>query len=467
MSKVAQGLEAAEKALDREYSRSTDPKLLGRIAVNWAFVSTWRGDVSSTIRYANQALDNLTEKGTTWRAVALITLGDGYSLAGDLNAAYQAQLNAVDACRISGNIFLLQIAYGNLAVTLRQQGRLQQTMDICQQRVDLARQEGVSQMVVVGWLHAIWGEVLAEFNDLDAAEDIARKGVDLAENHGDIGFLSKCYLCLIRILYSKQNIPAVIEIIDKLDHLSTVSDLPPLIPGMIVAWNVRVWLAEGKLETASLWTKERGFGADFNPSYEDEAETISSARILIAQGYANEATSLLQKVIDITAEGGRLSTMIESLVLQALAFQARNDMDQAMAALERALISAERDGFVRIFVDEGPPMAQLLYEALSRGIAPDYVSKLLTAFTSDETEQTSITPPRSSVSRLVEALSEREIEVLKLVAEGLTNKEIASRLYLSLNTIKVHTRNIYGKIGVRNRTQAVTKAKSLGILPFD
>jgi LuxR family maltose regulon positive regulatory protein len=147
--------------------------------------------------------------------------------------------------------------------------------------------------------------------------------------------------------------------------------------------------------------------------------------------------------------------------------QAQEDIDQALAKLERALILAKPGGFFRIFVDEGPPMARLLYEALSRGIAPEYVPRLLAAFTTDETEQASITPPRSSVSGLVEALSERELEVLQLIAEGLTNKEIASRLYLSLNTIKVHTRNIYGKLGVRNRTQAVTKAKSLGILPSE
>ena len=125
---------------------------------------------------------------------------------------------------------------------------------------------------------------------------------------------------------------------------------------------------------------------------------------------------------------------------------------------------AEPEGYVRIFVDEGPSMARLLYEALSSGISPDYVQQLLAAFPEVEPEQ--LEPSKSSApeSELVEPLSEREIEVLQLIAEGLTNPEIATKLYLSLNTVKVHTRNIYGKLGVKNRTHAGARARALGIL---
>jgi LuxR family maltose regulon positive regulatory protein len=136
-----------------------------------------------------------------------------------------------------------------------------------------------------------------------------------------------------------------------------------------------------------------------------------------------------------------------------------------MAALERALAAAEPGGFLRIFVDEGPSMARLLYEAVTRGIAPDYARRLLSAFPVAEPEQTTASEKQAPQSELVEPLSERELEVLLLFAEGLTNQEIASRLFLSLNTVKAHSSNIYGKLGVHSRTQAVARARALGLLP--
>jgi LuxR family maltose regulon positive regulatory protein len=179
---------------------------------------------------------------------------------------------------------------------------------------------------------------------------------------------------------------------------------------------------------------------------------------------------LLERLLKAAEEGRRMGSAIEILVLQALAHEAQGNIPLALAPLERALALAESEGYVRIFVDEGQPMARLLYEILSRaeapsrGIAPDYVRQLLAAFPDIEPDQ--IGPPKTQVpkSELVEPLSEREIEVLQLIAEGLTNQEVATRLYLSLHTVKVHARNIYGKLGVKNRTQAVAKGKALGIL---
>jgi LuxR family maltose regulon positive regulatory protein len=136
-----------------------------------------------------------------------------------------------------------------------------------------------------------------------------------------------------------------------------------------------------------------------------------------------------------------------------------------MSTLEQALAFAQAGGFIRIFVDEGPPMARLLYDALSRGISPDYVRRLLAAFPKPVPEMAGAAHIQSPKSELIEPLSEREFEVLQLIAEGLTNQEIATRLFLSLNTVKTHTRNIYGKLNVHRRTQAIARSQELGLLP--
>jgi LuxR family maltose regulon positive regulatory protein len=227
----------------------------------------------------------------------------------------------------------------------------------------------------------------------------------------------------------------------------------------MAAWQARILLAQDKLDAASQWVGERGLDADGDPTYLHEMEYIVLARILIAQGRLDETARLLQRLLEATETGGRTSRVIQILMLQALAFQAGGDTSRA------ALTLAEPGGFIRIFVDEGLPMARLLYEAATRGIAPDYARRLLAIFPVAEPEQADPSKTQASKSELVEPLSERELEVLQLIAAGLTNPEIASRLFLSLNTVKAHTRNIYGKLGAHSRTQAVARARALGVLP--
>jgi LuxR family maltose regulon positive regulatory protein len=254
------------------------------------------------------------------------------------------------------------------------------------------------------------------------------------------------------------------EIIQSMENFADEYDLPFSALSQLSAWQVRIWLAQGKLEAAYQWAKERELAPDGELTYLHEMEYILFARLLTAQGQLDEAIRILVWLQEAANAGGRTSSMIESLILQAIALQARKDTDQAMDVLLQALSLAEPEGFIRIFVDEGPPMAHLLYEAAAHGIVPDYVQRLLVAFNIDEPEQTDTSKTQVPTSELVEPLSERELEVLQLLAEGLTNPEIAARLFLSLNTVKVHTRNIYGKLGAHNRTQAVAQARALGIL---
>ena len=207
---------------------------------------------------------------------------------------------------------------------------------------------------------------------------------------------------------------------------------------------------------------------DLNPGAENKNSTTYRAYWLSLDESDNNPARFLVYLIaalkQAANEGGRISRTIEILALQALAFQAKSDLDRGMEALAQSLTLAKPEGFLRAFVDEGSLMARLLYEALKRQISPGYVRQLLAAFPNDEPEQAAPAPAKISEAEWVEPLSDREIEVIQLIAEGLTNQEIASKPYLSLNTVKVHTRNIYSKLAVNHRAQAVARARSLGIL---
>jgi LuxR family maltose regulon positive regulatory protein len=458
---------AAESTPRERWQQQTghdEMKLRGRAAVIRALMATYRSDAPGIILYARHALECLPEQDLAWRGAAAIALGDAHVFRGEYREAYQARAEALDASEAAGNAHLSMNVSLKQASNLRARGRLRQVVEICQQQWQIAEERGLSQTAVVGWLLAIWGEVLAETNELDEALDLVRKGVELAEKVGYVAVLGWSYLYLTRVLYSRGDLDGAEEAIEKMATMTRRSDLPPWFASLMAAWQARIWLAQDRLETASQWVGELGLDVDGELSFLREIEYVALARILIAQGRLQQASRLLQRLNKPAEAGGRTTSLIEILSLQALAFRAGVDTAGAMTALERALTLAEPGGFIRIFVDEGPPMARLLYEALSRGIAPDYVRRLLAAFPNVELEQPESTKPQVSEAELIEPLSERELEVLQLIAEGLTNPEIASRLFVSLNTVKAHARNIYGKLGVHNRTQAVAKAKALGVL---
>jgi LuxR family maltose regulon positive regulatory protein len=454
------------EALPREPDRLPDLNkvtLQGRVATIRAFIASFRGDGPEIIKYSRQALEYLPALDSVWRSSAAIVLGDAHSFSGEVAAAYRARLEALKASEATGNIYLILIASLKLAVTLRQQGRLQRVIEVCQQQSKLATESGLSKSAMVGSLFAVWGEILCEWNNLDTATEYVKKGVELSEQGRDVAVLGWSYLCLVRVLFSRRDLAGAEDAIQKMEKVGRESDVPPWITNQLAAWQARIWLVQAKFETASQWVQERGLSIIGELPFLRESEHIVLARILMAQGRLDETTRLLERLLEAAEAGGRTSRVIEILMLQSLTFQAGGDTARAMTTLEQALTIAEPGGYVRIFVDEGPPMARLLFEAPARGIAPDYVRQLLAAFPVAEPEQADLSKTQSARSELVEPLSERELEVLQLIAEGLTNQEVAAKLFLSLNTVKVHTRNIYGKLDAHSRTQAVARARALGI----
>jgi LuxR family maltose regulon positive regulatory protein len=315
-------------------------------------------------------------------------------------------------------------------------------------------------------LATVWGEVLAELSDLDGAIDKARKGVELTERGGDLAMIGWSYMSLMRILFSRGDMAGVEEKIQKMENVARESKVPPWFTNLMAAWQVQLWLIQEKLEAASQWAVERRLYTDGEYSLLHEIDFfllrdyVLYARILFAQEQLDEATNLLQHLLKAAEMGGRTSRVIEILILQALALHAGGDTARAMTMLERSLTLAEPGGFIRIFVDEGPQMETLLRRMKAEdGRIKEYVRTLLAAFADKESF-----PSDPSPQPLIEPLSNRELEVLNLIAEGLSNREIGLRLYLSHNTIKRHASSIYEKLGVHSRTEAVAKARILNIL---
>ncbi len=400
----------------------------------------------------------------TWRSTATHVLGDAYDIQGKMKEVYQYRLKGVEASKAAGNSFLVMIASLKLAIALRHQGQLERVTEICTQQWVLAREVGLQNTVVAGWLLGIWGEVLAELNDLEEAKRLGEKGTELTTLGGDLAMLAWSQICLIRVFFSSRDLNGAEAIIANLEKTARKNFVPPWIMDHASAWQARLWLAGDTLATAEQWVEEIKLDPDGDLAYSHELKYIVLARILIAQGQSKIATGLLLRLLDAAKAGGRTSRRIEILSLLALASQAGKEKTQALSWLEKAFKLAEPLGFLRIFVDEGPPMARLLFEAISQDIFIEYTHRLLAAFPIVEPDRINASKSQSSQAVLIEPLTDREIEVLQLIAEGLTNIEIAARLYLSLNTVKSHTRNIYGKLGVKNRTQAVAKAKGLGLL---
>jgi LuxR family transcriptional regulator, maltose regulon positive regulatory protein len=460
-------LQAAEKLFQPDSHAEVDfnpteiAKLSGRVAGVRAFIASYRGDIPGIIQNAQQALEKLPSQDLAWRSIVAVALGDAYGMSGEMLAAYKARVEALEASKAGGNVYLTLLSGMKLAITLRMQGQLQGTIDLCQDQFRLANEKGVSQMPVVGWLQAIWGEALAETNQLAEALEKVRQGVTITERGEDIAMNGWSQLCLVRILFIHGNLDEAENILNKLETISYKRNMPPYVVGLIFAWKARIFVARDKLTAANQWVATHNLTFEGPITQLNESQYLVLARILLAKSQIDETQNLLQRLLGLAKDSGRISRIIEILILQSLAFQEKGDTEQALTILGRALELAEPCGFVRLFVDEGPSMAHLLYKAADNKNASEYIQRLLAAFPASEPIQTK---DAGSTLKFVEHLSDREIEVLRLIAAGLSRQEIASQLVLSVNTVKTHARNIYSKLGVSSQMQAVTKARALGVL---
>jgi LuxR family maltose regulon positive regulatory protein len=456
--------------------------VLGHVAGIRAYQALYGEDIPQTIQLAHQALESLPV-ATFERGLTAMALGWASRFDGDLLGSNQAFVEARTASLASGN------TYGSISATCRMAytevlaGNLKQAAKICEEALQEAAGAEGRYLPVAGYAMVVLGTVYHEWNSLDAAARHLVEGIDLCAQVGSLFDQVLGYSMLARVRQAEQDWDGVRQALHSAERLSLKMKGYLFAQRWVEDSQVRLWSVRRRMADIARWTHETALSVDGEVSFVRELEHIILARALVALGseqpgepYLDGALDLLARLLALAESTGWMGKAIEILVLQALAHQAQGDTGRALSALERALSIAEPEGYLRTFLDEGPPMARLLSEAADCGIAPDYARSLLAAYgettkdgadTDIRRRTTQIADP-SIVHRpssvLVEPLSERELQVLSLIADGLANREIAERLFLALNTVKVHTRNIYGKLDVHNRTEAVTRARKLGLL---
>jgi LuxR family maltose regulon positive regulatory protein len=450
-----------------------------QITVMQALLANFRGDLPRTIELSRRALDLVPDDNAFLRGSLAGNLGGAYTRIGDMAAAAQAFSEAMHFYATTGNTFIALIASSYLGAAQAALGQLRDAAETYRQALELAASRGATQSLGARLAHVGLGSLLCEWNELEAAAHHLKSGIDLVDQPPDLSLgpgqqlLVDGYLGLARVRQALGDAEAALELVHK--AWQTAEEHAPAQLARVAATRARIWIAQGNLHAAARWAQESGLTAADEPAFHREFETLTLARVLLADSQSADALGLLERLRRAAEAGSRMGSAIEARVLQALTLEGQGQTAEALAALGQALSLAEPEGYVRLFADEGAPLADLLRQATSQGIARNYVNRLLTAFAIPADRDLGARlrrpegapPPSSPVfhpPRLVEPLTDRELEVLRLIAVGLSNREIAEELVLAVTTVKKHASNIYGKLGIRSRTQAVARAEELGLL---
>jgi LuxR family maltose regulon positive regulatory protein len=422
-----------------------------------------RGDAPGTVRHAQRAIELALDDDHLCRASAAALLGLVYWGSGDLEAGHRAYSACVAGLRRAGHIadtFGCSIALADIRST---QGRLGDALRTLEQALQLAGEQGGPVLRGTADMYVGMSEIARERDDLRAATQLLLRSQELGEHTGLPQNRYRWRVAMARVRQAEGDLHGALDLLNEAERLYVSDFFPNVRP--VPAVRARVWIAQGRLGEALGWAREQGLSVDDDLSYLREFEHITLARLLLAryqderaQRLMHEAAGLLERLLPAAETGGRTGRVIEILVLRALAHQALGDTPAALAALERAMMLAEPEDYVRVFADEGPPMTSLLRAAAKQGTRRDYARRLLAAVGTTETGS------RTTLA-LIDPLSERELDVLRLLGTELDGPAIARELMVSLNTMRTHTKNIYAKLAVTNRRAAVRRAAELNLLP--
>ncbi len=453
--------------VDQEQFRT----LPASIATAYAYLTQARGDIPGSVKYGRRALDLLPEGNHLRRGPAAALLGLAQWASGDLEAAHRALADAMVNFQRAGNLnFAISVTYGLADIRITQ-GRLCEAVKTYTNSLQLALEQGEPLLRGTADLYLGLSEIYLEQGDLDAAIHNLQHSEELGEQAALTDWKQRLFRIKARFKETQGDLMGAIEFLDEAIRHYRRTPVPDVRP--LAALKASLWVAQGRLSDARRWVQEQSLSVDDELSFLREVEHITLARVLIAEYKRDpldltirDALQILDRLLQAAEDGGRMGSVIEIRVLQALAQQAQGNLSPALVALEHALRLAESEGYVRIFVDEGLPMVQLLSEAVAHRIMPDYTAKLLAAFEVKvpKSADKSYLPATQPIQPLIEPLSQRELEILQLLAQGLSNQEISQRLFLALSTVKGHNRNIFAKLETQRRTEAIARARELGIL---
>lgn len=421
--------------------------LVGRIASIRAMLAIPQCRAETILAQSRRALEFLHPDNLPDRTTTTWTLGYAYQLQGNRAAAIQAYREAIDISKASGNVMITIAATTGLGQVYESNNQLNLAAESYRHCLQLA---GDPPMPAASASYLGLAQVLYQWNELDAAKQHGEQSAQLAQQIATVDIPASSWAFLARLKLAQGDVVEANALLKKAEQFMQQRNFLDRMPE-IATVQVQTLVRQGNLAAAAQLAKRYQL-------------PISQARVHLAQGDPSAALAVLEPFREQVDANNLDDERLNVMVLQAVALHVNGEKEAAVSLLGETLALAEPVGFIRMFVDEGPPMGRLLLEALQRDVSPDYVRRILAAFPADEPVKTGTLKRQDTDSEWIEPLSERELDVLQLIAEGLTNQEIASRLYLSLNTIKAHTRTIYSKLGVSNRMMAVVRAKALGIL---
>jgi LuxR family maltose regulon positive regulatory protein len=458
------GRALAVGAIDKGERRDME----GEVAAISARLAANDRDLPRIREWSRLALELLPRERLDLRGQVALNLGLSYLDQGELDEAERYLSEAESAGRAAGNVRLSLFGMRYLAAVETARGQLHKAAKICLLALRMAyehRDKRTNRPVPAGGVANMgMARLHYEWNDLEKAREDAEEGIALAKEGGEKKVLIDGYIVLAKVLHAMGETGRALETVEKAVE----------IVGADWGHRARLWLAQGKVAAAARWVGESGLGVDDTLIYDNEIEHLTLCRVLIAQGKYDQALYLLGRLLEAAEEGKRTRSVIEVLTLRAVAHQGTGERGQALADLDRALSLAAPEGFVRLFVEEAAPVLGLLrsYQRSATSSQREYARRLVGEFGSPGSR---VQSPQSGLARvdsalwtrdpgLVELLSEREAQVLRLMSAGLSNAEIARELVIGVGTVKTHANNIYGKLGVRGRVQAVARAREVGLV---
>jgi LuxR family maltose regulon positive regulatory protein len=475
-------LDDAERAFavsgDEPYEASTGrpDSVLANVPAGIAFLraslARLRGDVALAAGYNRQAVAQLGEDDWLMRSFVRWNLAVTDWLGGRLGPAERGLAEVLAERRAAGEFFedflAMRVCY-DLGEVQRAEGNLDAALATYRQALDTAGES--SQTPLTGLAHVGLAQVLYERNELTAALDHATRGVTLCRQLAFIPPLATGLAVVARIRHAYGDAAGAREAMAEAGQVELSPQVIALL-NPVPSQRARLLLAQGDVTTAAQWTTAAGLSPDDEPDYPQEPAYLVLARVLLAQNDPGQALTLLQRLLDAAASQDRTGSVIEIQALRALALAAGGDRARALDGLTEALTLAHRHGYVRVFADEGAPMHALLaglsaarpgQQRAARRIDPGHLAALLRAC-----GRADAAPPRRAVATppgLAEPLTDRELEVLRLIAAGKSNQRIAHDLVVALDTVKKHVTHVLGKLGAANRTEAVARARQLGLIP--